>query len=63
MTGLLDTALESIRDSVDELRQSCPRARVGIITYDQNLYFYSVKKGGKEPRLDVVADTEDPFVP
>eukprot|EP00467_Chlorarachnion_reptans_P000717 CAMPEP_0114501530 /NCGR_PEP_ID=MMETSP0109-20121206/8545_1 /TAXON_ID=29199 /ORGANISM="Chlorarachnion reptans, Strain CCCM449" /LENGTH=964 /DNA_ID=CAMNT_0001679261 /DNA_START=150 /DNA_END=3044 /DNA_ORIENTATION=- len=59
-TGLLDCALECIRQSVHELSKN-PRTRVGILIFDEALYFYSVKKG--EPRLDVVSDVDDAFVP
>uniref|UniRef100_A0A7S4DQB5 Uncharacterized protein n=1 Tax=Lotharella globosa TaxID=91324 RepID=A0A7S4DQB5_9EUKA len=63
MTGVLDSAIECIRTSVDFLSENNPRARVGIMTYDKAMYFYSVKKGSTEPRLDVVADVDDAFVP
>eukprot|EP00471_Norrisiella_sphaerica_P013526 CAMPEP_0184498410 /NCGR_PEP_ID=MMETSP0113_2-20130426/38873_1 /TAXON_ID=91329 /ORGANISM="Norrisiella sphaerica, Strain BC52" /LENGTH=983 /DNA_ID=CAMNT_0026885903 /DNA_START=79 /DNA_END=3030 /DNA_ORIENTATION=- len=62
VSGLVDCALECIRASVETLADN-PRTRVGIITYDQALYFYSAKDGKGEPRLDVVSDVDDAFVP
>jgi len=62
VNGLVDCALECIRASVGELAKN-PRTRVGIVTFDKHLYFYSVKEGSNEPRLSVVSDTDDPFVP
>mmetsp|Transcript_4329 Transcript_4329/g.6485 ORF Transcript_4329/g.6485 Transcript_4329/m.6485 type:complete len:928 (+) Transcript_4329:131-2914(+) len=62
VSGLLECSLESIRLSVQELSKN-PNTRVGIITFDSNLYYYSVKKGSNEPRLDVIGDVDDAFIP
>jgi protein transport protein SEC24 len=61
-TGLIDTAVEAVRGAIALVAQN-PRARVGIVTYHQELQFYSVRPTRKEPQMFVVSDADDPFVP
>ncbi len=65
-SGLVECALDCIRASAQELVQN-PRARVGVITYSNAVNFYSAGQlaegTSSEPRLDVVGDVDDVFVP
>lgn len=60
-SGLLATAARTILDSLDQIPNSEGRARVGFITYDSTLHFYNLSNG--EPRMMVVADTSEAFLP
>lgn len=62
VTGLVQAAVEGIRGALDGLAQN-PRMRVGIITYDQAIHFYSIKSDRDQPAVVVVSDVDDVFVP
>ena len=60
-SGMVATATRTIMDTLDQLPNSEGRTRVGIITYDSALHFYNFANG--EPRMLIVADTSDVFLP
>jgi len=62
ITGLVSAAVQGIRSTLPILAQN-PRARVGIITYDETVHFYSLKSGASDPKLLVMSDVDEPFVP
>ncbi len=61
-TGLVSTTVQSIKQSLDAMARN-QRLRVGIITYDSALHFYSLKPPRTEPQMYVVSDVDDVFVP
>lgn len=62
LLGMLATAVRTILDSLDSIPNGDGRTRVGFITYDSALHFYSFANGG-DARMLVVADTSEPFLP
>lgn len=62
VTGLVTIAMNSIRSALDALEYN-PRNRVGIMTFDHQLHFYSLKSEKGEPSMLVVPDVDGPFVP
>lgn len=62
VTGLVETAVASIRQALTGLAAN-PRARAGIITFDQTVQFYSLRAGRTDPHVMVMADLDDPFPP
>lgn len=57
-TGVLNTVVDSITESLDYLD---PSTRIAIITFDSKLQFYNLNKFRTE--VHVVSDLEDPFIP
>ena len=39
------------------------RTQVGLLTFDSSLHFYTMRPGASAPRMLVVADVSDPFLP
>lgn len=62
VTGLIMIALNSIRASLDALAEN-PRNKVGIMTFDHQLQFYTLNSDKMEPTMLVLPDVEEPFVP
>jgi protein transport protein SEC24 len=62
-SGLLNTVIESVRGSLDELAVKVPTARIGIMTYDKSLYFFKYANNSKDLNVLVVSDIDDPFSP
>lgn len=60
-SGMMATALRTILDSLDAIPNTEGRTRIAFITYDSGLHFYSFANG--EPRMLVVSDLEEPFLP
>lgn len=61
VTGLVNLVIDTIRTTLDRLAEN-PRIRLGLVTYDSAVQFYSLK-AGRDPSIMVVTDTEDVFVP
>lgn len=62
ITGVVSAALRSIRTAVQALASN-PNIRMGIITYDQTVTFYSIKTTRSEAEMLVMVDMDDVFVP
>eukprot|EP01083_Nonionella_stella_P211212 763908_1 len=61
VSGLLQISVNAILSSLDDLAEN-PRNRVGVVTYDSTVHFYSLK-ANKDPEMLVVTDLESVFVP
>lgn len=61
-SGFLQTTVDTIKETLDELPGG-ERARVGFLTYDSTLHFYSLKPGSSAPQMMVVAELVDVFCP
>ena len=53
---------QAIKASLDGLKGQ-PRTHIGFITFDSAVHFYSLKASLKQPRMLVVAESEEPFLP
>lgn len=69
VSGLVGAAITAVRAAIDAMATmtnpdgTANRARVGIITYDESVHFYSLKAPRTEPMMLVMSDVEEPFVP
>lgn len=62
-SGVLATALTSIRNSINSMPNE-GRTRIAIITFDTAVHFYLLRPGpDAEPSVYVVSDVEDVFLP
>ncbi len=61
-TGLLETVLQTIRNSLPTLPGQ-PRTKVGIMTFDNTLHYYSFHSKSDEPNMVIVGDVTDPYAP
>ncbi len=64
-TGLLATSARTILDSLNRIPNADRRTRLGFITVDSSLHYFSVPKDGEEAETSmlVVSDLDDPFLP
>ena len=62
-SGFLRKTVETIKESLDEMSKKSERTRVGFLTYDSTLHFYSLKSTQTQPQMMVVAELDDPFLP
>jgi protein transport protein SEC24 len=62
-SGLVATATRTILESIDRIPNKDGRTKVGFIAVDSSLHFFSVTPGATEPKMLVVSDTDDPFLP
>ncbi len=60
-SGMLATAVRTIRESLDQLPDTEGRTRIGIMTFDGSLHFYSLSQG--EAKMLIVADVDEVFLP
>ena len=70
VSGLVGSAITAVRAAIDQLASadqtvdgSPNRMRVGVITYDSSVHFYSLKPSRTEPIMLVMSDVDEPFVP
>ena len=69
VSGLVGAAITAVRSAIDQMASMTPpqgtenRLKVGIITYDQSVHFYSLKAPRTEPMMLVMSDVDEPFVP
>ena len=61
-SGFLRVAIDTIKEALDALPGG-ERTRVGFLTYDSTLHFYSLKSGADAPQMMVVAELDDVFCP
>lgn len=61
--GVLPTAARILLDALDNLPNTHDRTRIGIMTFDTTIHFYHLAPSNDEPRMMVVADLEDTFLP
>ena len=61
-SGMLTCAVEAIKRSLDRLPGS-PRTQVALLTFDYAVHFYNLNSGLTQPKMLVVSDVDDLFLP
>lgn len=64
--GLLATTARTIQESLDRIPNADRRTRLGFIAVDSSLHYFSIPRDeseSSEPRMLVVSDLEEPFLP
>ncbi|KAF9093142.1 COPII subunit [Mortierella sp. AD031] len=61
--GMVATAATTILESLDRIPNDEGRTKIGIITVDSSIHFYNLNTESGEPKMLVVSDLEDPFLP
>ncbi|XP_078407068.1 protein transport protein Sec24A isoform X1 [Cetorhinus maximus] len=61
-SGYLNTVCQSLLDNLEALPGDS-RTRIGFITFDSTIHFYSLQEGLSQPQMMVVSDIEDIFIP
>lgn len=62
-SGMISTASQVILDSLDLLPNSDQRTKVGFITFDKALHFYTFHPSLKEPQQLSIPDLDEIFLP
>ncbi|CAG8602265.1 335_t:CDS:10, partial [Dentiscutata heterogama] len=62
-SGAVATAARTILESLDRIPNEENRTKIGFITVDTSLHFYSLNSNSSEPQMLVVSDLEDVFLP
>lgn len=61
-SGMLQSAADSIRRSLDDL-PGRGRTKIGFITYDNSVHYYNLNADLSAPQMMVVSDLKELFVP
>ncbi|XP_072446761.1 protein transport protein Sec24A [Chiloscyllium punctatum] len=61
-SGYLNAVCQSLLDNLEALPGDS-RTRIGFITFDSTIHFYSLQEGLSQPQMMVVSDIEDIFIP
>ncbi|XP_029439720.1 protein transport protein Sec24A isoform X2 [Rhinatrema bivittatum] len=61
-TGYLNTVCKTLLDNLDSLPGNT-RTKIGFITFDSTIHFYSLQEGLSQPQMLIVSDIEDVFIP
>ncbi|KAI9593552.1 COPII component protein [Syncephalis fuscata] len=61
--GVLSAVSSTLLACLDRIPNDDKRAKFGLITVDTSLHFYSLKADDPEPRMLVVSDLDDVFIP
>ncbi|OCT88321.1 protein transport protein Sec24A [Xenopus laevis] len=61
-TGYLNTVCQTLLDNLDWLPGNT-RTKIGFITFDSTIHFYSLQEGLSQPQMLVVSDIDDIFIP
>ncbi|CAB5132532.1 hypothetical protein RhiirA5_364598 [Rhizophagus irregularis] len=62
-SGAVATAARTILESLDRIPNEENRTKIGFITVDTSLHFYSLNSSASAPQMLVVSDLEDVFLP
>lgn len=62
-SGMLATATKVILDSLDKIPNEGDRTSVAFITVDSSLHFYNLSPELADPKMGVVCDLDDVFLP
>ncbi|ETE70026.1 Protein transport protein Sec24A, partial [Ophiophagus hannah] len=57
-TGYLDTVCKTLLDNLDLLPGNT-RTKIGFITFDSTIHFYSLQEGLSQPQMLIISDIED----
>ncbi|KFQ20184.1 Protein transport protein Sec24A, partial [Merops nubicus] len=60
-TGYLNTVCQTLLDNLDLLPGNT-RTKIGFITFDSTIHFYSLQEGLSQPQMLIVSDIEDVFI-
>lgn len=69
VSGLVGAAIAAVRSAIEQMAavqhaDGTPnRLKVGLITYDHCVHYYSLRRGRTEPMMLVMPDVDEPFVP
>ena len=55
--------MQTILESLDRIPNQDGRTKIGFIGVDSSLHFFSISKESSEPRMLVIGDLEDTFLP
>ncbi|XP_034961357.2 protein transport protein Sec24A [Zootoca vivipara] len=61
-TGYLNTVCKTVLDNLDLLPGNT-RTKIGFITFDSTIHFYSLQEGLSQPQMLIVSDIEEVFIP
>ncbi|XP_035869903.1 protein transport protein Sec24A isoform X3 [Phyllostomus discolor] len=61
-TGYLNSVCQSLLNNLDLLPGNT-RTKIGFITFDSTIHFYSLQEGLSQPQMLIVSDIEDVFIP
>src|SRR4051812_40024389 len=61
-SGLLKTCVDTIKATLSSLPDPV-RSNVGFLTFDNTIHFYHLKSSLSQPRMLVVSDIDDVFLP
>ncbi|XP_056301913.1 protein transport protein Sec24A isoform X2 [Danio aesculapii] len=61
-TGYLDAVCRSLLDNLSSLPGDA-RTKIGFITFDSTIHFYSLQEGLSRPQMLIVSDIDDVFLP
>nr|XP_048293573.1 protein transport protein Sec24A isoform X2 [Myodes glareolus] len=61
-TGYLISVCQSLLDNLDLLPGNT-RTKIGFITFDSTIHFYSLQEGLSQPQMLIVSDIDDVFIP
>uniref|UniRef100_A0A6J0TP85 Protein transport protein Sec24A isoform X1 n=1 Tax=Pogona vitticeps TaxID=103695 RepID=A0A6J0TP85_9SAUR len=61
-TGYLSTVCKTLLDNLDLLPGNT-RTKIGFITFDSTIHFYSLQEGLSQPQMLIVSDIDDVFIP
>lgn len=61
-TGYLTTVCKTLLDNLESLPGNS-RTKIGFITFDSTIHFYSLQEGLSQPQMLIVSDIEDVFIP
>ncbi|XP_037658103.1 protein transport protein Sec24A isoform X1 [Choloepus didactylus] len=61
-TGYLNLVCQSLLDNLDLLPGNT-RTKIGFVTFDSTIHFYSLQEGLSQPQMLIVSDIEDVFIP
>ncbi|XP_056372587.1 protein transport protein Sec24A isoform X3 [Hyla sarda] len=61
-TGYLKTVCQTLLDNLEWLPGNT-RTKIGFVTYDSTIHFYSLQEGLSQPQMLVVSDIDDVFIP
>ncbi|XP_004629423.1 protein transport protein Sec24A isoform X3 [Octodon degus] len=61
-TGYLNSVCQSLLDNLDLLPGNT-RTKIGFITFDSTIHFYSLQEGLSQPQMLIISDIDDVFIP
>lgn len=63
VSGMVRAVCNSIMQAIEQKLSQNERTRVGFVTFDSTVHFYSLRSDLKSPQMLVVPEIEAPFTP